>query len=144
MNCTLNPCERNPQATGGFFSLHWRHNELDGVLNRRCLEYIPNHLFMRRSKKTSKLRIIGLCEGNSQMTSEFPAQRAGKAENVSIWWRHDVTKASNKETVSMLCRHEGHCSCRLLCSRLLSTYVCLVTTLRLRIWLLHQSPYLMH
>ena len=30
----------------------------------------------RRSKKTSKLRVTGLCEGNSPVTGEFPAQRA--------------------------------------------------------------------
>ena len=46
------------------------------------------HLFMRRSKNTSKLRVTGLCEGNSPETSEFPAQRASNAENVSIWWRN--------------------------------------------------------
>ena len=44
--------------------------------------------FTRRSKKTSKLRVTGLCAGNSPVTSEFPAQRASNAENVSIWWRH--------------------------------------------------------
>ena len=38
-------------------------------------------------KKTSKLRVTGLCEGNSPVTSEFPAQMAGDAEIVSIWWR---------------------------------------------------------
>ena len=42
----------------------------------------------RRSKKTPKLRVTGLCEGNSPVTGEFPAQRASNAENVSIWWRH--------------------------------------------------------
>ena len=26
--------------------------------------------------------------GNSPGTGDFPAQRAGNAENVSIWWRH--------------------------------------------------------
>ena len=31
--------------------------------------------------KTSKLRVTGLCEGNSPVTSEFPAQRASNAEN---------------------------------------------------------------
>ena len=31
-------------------------------------------------KKTSKLRVTGLCAGNSTMTSEFPAQRASNAE----------------------------------------------------------------
>ena len=37
-----------------------------------------------RSKKTSKLRVTGLCEGNSPVTDEFPAQRASNAENVSF------------------------------------------------------------
>ena len=39
-------------------------------------------------KKTSKLRVTGLCEGNSPVTGELPAQGASNAENVSIWWRH--------------------------------------------------------
>ena len=39
-------------------------------------------------KKTSKLRVIGLCEGTQPVTGGFPSQRAGNAENVSIWWRH--------------------------------------------------------
>ena len=43
-------------------------------------------------KKTSKLRVTGLCEGNSLVTSEFPAQRASNAENVSIWWRFHVAQ----------------------------------------------------
>ena len=32
-------------------------------------------LFRRRSEKTSKLRVTGLCVGNSPLTGEFPAQR---------------------------------------------------------------------
>ena len=40
--------------------------------------------------KTSKLRVIGLCVGKSPVTGEFPAQMASDADNVSIWWRHDV------------------------------------------------------
>ena len=40
--------------------------------------------------KTSKLRDIGLCAGNSPVTGEFPAQKASDAENASIWWRHHV------------------------------------------------------
>ena len=43
---------------------------------------------MCRSKKTPKLRVTALCEGNSPVTVEFPAQRASDDENVSIWWRH--------------------------------------------------------
>ena len=49
-----------------------------------------NHLFGRRWKKTSKLRVTGLYEGNSPVTDEFPAQRVSNAENVSIWWRHHI------------------------------------------------------
>ena len=41
-----------------------------------------------KKKKTSKLRVTGLCVGNSPGTGEFPAQMASNAENVSIWWRH--------------------------------------------------------
>ena len=47
-------------------------------------------------KKTSKLRVTGLCAGNSSMTEEFPAQMAGNAENVSIWWRHHVEGLQSK------------------------------------------------
>ena len=42
----------------------------------------------RKSKKTSKLRVSGLCKGNSPVTDEFPAQMASNAEKVSIWCRH--------------------------------------------------------
>ena len=45
-----------------------------------------------RSKKAPKLRVTGLCEGNSPVTHEFPAQRASYAENVSIWWRHHADR----------------------------------------------------
>ena len=41
-------------------------------------------------RKTSKLRVIGLCAGNSLVTGEFTAQMASNAENVSIWLRHRV------------------------------------------------------
>ena len=43
---------------------------------------------MRRSKKTSKLRVTGLRAGISPVTGEFLVQMASNAENVSIWWRH--------------------------------------------------------
>ena len=35
--------------------------------------------------KTSKLRVIAICEGNSPANDEFPAQRASNVENLSIW-----------------------------------------------------------
>ena len=71
-------------------SLQWCHNEHDGISNHWCIDYLLNHLFRRRSKKTSKLRVTGLCEGNSPVTGEFPTQRASNVENVSIWWYHHV------------------------------------------------------
>ena len=56
----------------------------------RALIVYPTVLFRRKSNKTSKLRVTGLCEGNSPVTREFPAQRASNAENVSIWLRHHL------------------------------------------------------
>ena len=69
-------------------TLQWRLNERDGVSNHRCLDCLLNRVVWRRSKKTSKLRVTGLCEGNSPVTSEFPAQSASNAENAPVWWRH--------------------------------------------------------
>ena len=69
-------------------TLQWRHNEHDGVSNHKPHGWLLNRLFRRRSKKRSKLRVTGLCEGNSPVTGEFPTQRASNMENVSIWWRH--------------------------------------------------------
>ena len=66
-------------------TLQWRHSGRDGVSNHQPHDCLHNRLFRRRSKKTSKLRVTGLCEGNSP---GFPAQRASNAENVSIWWHH--------------------------------------------------------
>ena len=71
-------------------SLQWRHNERDGVSNHQPCDCLLNCLFRRISKKTSKLRVTGLCAGNSPVTGKFPAQRASNAKNVSIWWRHHV------------------------------------------------------
>ena len=66
----------------------WRHNGHDGVSNHQPHDCLRNRLFRRRSKKTSKLSVTGLCARNSPVTGEFPAQRASNAEKVSIWWRH--------------------------------------------------------
>ena len=71
-------------------SLLWRHNGRDGVSNQEPHHCLLNRLFGSRSKKISKLRVTGLCAGNSPVTGEFPAQMASNAENASIWWRHHV------------------------------------------------------
>ena len=72
--------------------LVWRHSGHDGVSNHQPHDCLLKSLFRRRSKKTSKLRVTGLCSGNSPVTGEFPAQMASNAEDGSIWWRHhDLT-----------------------------------------------------
>ena len=66
-------CERSPRGRRDFkFSslytantLHWRHNDHDGVSNHQPHGCLLNRLFRHKSKKTSKLRVTGLCAGNS-------------------------------------------------------------------------------
>ena len=72
-------------------SLQWRQNEHDGLSNHQPHDCLLNHSFMCRSKTTSKIRVTGICAGNSPVTGEFPAQRDNNAENIFIWWRHHVT-----------------------------------------------------
>ena len=50
---------------GAVIPLHWRHNDHDGVSNHQPHGCLLNRLFRRRSKKASKLRVTGLCVGNS-------------------------------------------------------------------------------
>ena len=56
-------------------ALQWRHNGRDGVSNHRRLDCLLNCVFRPRSRKKSKLRVNGLCEGNSPVTGGFPSQR---------------------------------------------------------------------
>ena len=72
------------------WSLQWRHNGHDSVSNHQPHDCFLNLLFRRRSKKTSKLRVIGLCAGNSPVPAEFPAQMASNAENLLMTssWKH--------------------------------------------------------
>ena len=70
------------------FGLHYYDVIVGAIASHQSHDCLLHHLFRRRSKKTSKLRVTGLCEGNSPETGEFPAQRDSNAENVSIWWRH--------------------------------------------------------
>ena len=68
----------------------WYHYGHDGVSNHQPSDCLLTRLSRRRLKKTSKLRVTGLCVGNSPMRGEFPAHMASNAESVSIWWRHHV------------------------------------------------------
>ena len=64
---------------GSSKALQWRHNERDGVSNHHPRDCLLNRLFKAQIKETSKLRVTGLCDGNSPKTGEFPAQRASNA-----------------------------------------------------------------
>ena len=91
--CSVCPLSHNTislQWRGISMSLQWRHNRRDCVSNHQPHDCFLNRLFRHRSKKTSKLRVTGLCAGNSPEAGEFPAQMASNAENVSIWWRRHV------------------------------------------------------
>ena len=65
------------------YTFLWRHNGSGSVSNDQPHDCLLNCLFRLRSKKTSKLRVTGLC-----VPGEFPAQMASNADNVSIWWHH--------------------------------------------------------
>ena len=52
-------------------SLRWHHNGRDSVSNHQPHDCLLTVL-RRRSKKTSKLRVTGLCAGNSPVTVKFP------------------------------------------------------------------------
>ena len=49
-------------------SLLWRFNGREGVSNHQPHDCLLNRLFRHRSKKTAKLCVTGLCEGNSRVT----------------------------------------------------------------------------
>ena len=68
-------------------SLQWRHNGRDSVSNQQPHDCFLNRLF-RQIKKTSRLRVTGLCAGKSPEAGDFPAQMASITENVSIKRRH--------------------------------------------------------
>ena len=61
--CSLG-CSWNRPVPSHSKLLRWRHNDHDGVSNHQPHGCLLNRLFRRRSKKTSKLRVTGLCVGN--------------------------------------------------------------------------------
>ena len=71
-----------------YVAVLWRQNGRDCVSNHQPHDCLLNRLFRHRLMKSSKLRITGLCAGNSPVIGEFPAQTANNAGNVSISWRH--------------------------------------------------------
>ena len=70
-------------------------NERHVVSNHRPFDCLFNSLIGTHIKETLKPALLALCEGNSPVTSEFPAQRASNAETASIWWRHHTQPLYN-------------------------------------------------
>ena len=95
-------------------TLHWHHNEPDGVSDHQPHDCLLACLFRHGSKKTPKLSVTGLCEGNSPGTGEFPAQKASNAKKVSIRWRHHA-KCITVCICVYIARHNQRCS-RYLCA----------------------------
>ena len=102
-------------------SLQWRHNGQDEALNYQPHDCLLNSIFRRKSKKTSKLRITGLCAGNSPVTGEMTSN----AENVPIWWRHHAGSMNNwslfsditvarcmLDLILLKCNSQHHCPFR--------------------------------
>ena len=62
----VKPWQMSPQEIPWIHcTLHWRHNDHDGVSHHQPHGCLLNRLFRRRSKKTSKFCVTGLCVGNS-------------------------------------------------------------------------------
>ena len=86
----------------GFKSLQWHHNEHDGISNHWHLNNLLNPLCRRRSKKTSKLHMTGLCEGNS------PTGECGKCFYLMMpswlslirWWHLNSWKDLKKSCIT--------------------------------------------
>ena len=70
----LPDCRHHDPGRSEFITLQWRHNKRDGVSNHQPHDCLLNRLFRRKSKKTSKIRVIGLCVGNSPVNSPHKGQ----------------------------------------------------------------------
>ena len=57
------------------YTLPWRQNERHGISNHQTYDCLLN------------------ADQRKHVTGKFPAQMASNAENVSIWWRHNVPDA---------------------------------------------------
>ena len=70
-------------------TLQWHHTERDGTSNHIRLECFLNRLFRRRSKKTPKLRVTGLCKGIYRWPVDSPQERVF-GDVILTWGRQDT------------------------------------------------------
>ena len=94
-----------------FDSLHWRHNEHDGVWNHQPYDCLLNCLFRGRTKKTSKLRVTGFCVVNSPVNSaqEGPVRRKMFPFDDVIMWNAWVPSFEQLWTTQHV---DTHCNFR--------------------------------
>ena len=85
---------RSCYNTGGSFNIHYSDVIMSTMVSQiASLTIVYSTVYSGADQKISKLRVTGLCAGHSPETGELPAQRASRAENVSIWWRHHAKTA---------------------------------------------------
>ena len=80
-HCAEYLCRNSSHVQLWMWTLQWRHNGNDNVSNHQPHDCLLSRLFRRISKKTSKLRVTGLCAGKRPvtrkclhlMTSSWPA-----------------------------------------------------------------------
>ena len=86
-------------------------SQIDVVSNKLPHHCLFNRLFGCKSKKTSKLRVTGLCAGNSPGTGEFPAQLASQLrEKYSHLMTSSCIAAAQYVTRNQFCpEHQRNC-----------------------------------
>ena len=92
-------------------TLQWRYIEHDGVSNHQRRDCLLNRLFKSRTKKISKLRVTGFCEGNSPVAvywqcSKFCWNETSWRIKLSVW--QQPTRVYKR----------GKCICGTICLRI--------------------------
>ena len=83
-------------------TLRWHHDEGDGVSNHQHHDCLLNRLFRRRSKKTSKLRVTGLCGGIHRWLHKGPVTRKCFHLMTSSWENMIYENTSSKWTTVLV------------------------------------------
>ena len=91
-------------------ALPWRHNERDGVSNHQPRDCLLNRLFRRRSKKTSKLRVTGLCGGNSSPHKGPVTRKMSPFDGIIITGDPLHSRAACTQPCNVNTHSRAHCS----------------------------------
>ena len=94
-------------------SLHWRHNDHGGVSNHQHHGCLLHRVFGRRSKKTSKLHVTGLCVGNSpgpvNSSHKGPVTRKMfPFDDVIMYWFYVLNPEYKMFTILSRCEKQRH------------------------------------